>query len=97
MEALDPCLFQFLVDSPGQVPEALVIIVSDECCDDAAGCADKEVLQALSVAPDTYHQIHDDVNGCPVFRQEPMPGECNDKQLFILFFFHRGAMRAVFT
>ena len=86
VQALDPDLCDVLMTTEGCAPEAMVITISDECCDEVSKAeTDKIVLQALSFAPGTYHQIHDDLNGFPVFRQEPNPGGCNDEQLFLFY------------
>ena len=85
-EPVDPADMALLMATTAKAPQSLVITVSDKCCDEAAqGGANKQVLEALTVSPGTYHIIHPKVNGHPVFRQEAMPGECNDKELFIFY------------
>ena len=49
VQALDPDLCDVLMTTEGCAPEAMVITISDECCDEvSASEADKIVLQALS-------------------------------------------------
>ena len=81
----DPDILSKLMLTPAEPPPSLVLMVTDECSDEAAHVADEAVLMALAVSPGTFHQVKPDLNKRPVFRQEPMPGECNNKQLFIFY------------
>ena len=66
---IDPELFNKLMATPGLPPQSLVLTIT---------YADHHVLVTLSVAPGTYHMVHDDLNNHAVYRQEPLPGAvCN--------------------
>ena len=86
VQALDPDLCDVLMTTEGCAPEAMVITISDECCDEvSASEADKIVLQALSfcegwlsicAAPHPTKALHTLVSPCQCHETQSCRFQC---------------------